>query len=104
MRDREALRAARSGRCPLCTLPVTNVHHIYPRSKGGDDVPPNLVGLCGSGTTGCHGLIELRDPAARSALGAMIRSQENRMSYLERKIGDRERAEAWLNRNYPTAT
>jgi 5-methylcytosine-specific restriction endonuclease McrA len=43
--------------CRLCrswALPA-GLHHIVPRSLGGDDVAANLVLLCGTGTTGCHG-------------------------------------------------
>lgn len=32
-------------------------HHLIPRSLGGDDVSPNIVGLCG-GPDGCHELFE----------------------------------------------
>jgi len=40
-----------------------SVHHRIPRGMGGSrdpvlDSPANLVLLCGTGTTGCHGLIE----------------------------------------------
>ena len=40
-----------------------SVHHRRPRSMGGSklpwvDKPGNLILLCGSGTTGCHGYVE----------------------------------------------
>lgn len=55
--DPAALRAARlaGDECAACGRPPGSVHHVIPRSEGGDDVPANLVLLCGSGTTGCHG-------------------------------------------------
>lgn len=54
------------GACPMCGLPVTNVHHEPPRSFGSfllrspsgiHVLKPALISLCGSGTTGCHGLV-----------------------------------------------
>ncbi|MGW5645040.1 hypothetical protein ACWEV3_40865 [Saccharopolyspora sp. NPDC003752] len=59
-------RAERGG-WPLCercgTALGTNVHHRRPRGAGGSkdpatNLPSNLLLLCGSGTTGCHGWIE----------------------------------------------
>ena len=40
-----------------------SIHHRCPRRMGGSsdveiNVPSNLVTLCGTGTTGCHGWIE----------------------------------------------
>lgn len=42
---------------------VFSVHHRRPRGMGGSkrldtDQPANLLTLCGTGTTGCHGLVE----------------------------------------------
>lgn len=42
--------------CAICHRFATNMHHIVPRSLGGKDGP--TVRLCGSGTTGCHGMAE----------------------------------------------
>ncbi len=78
---------------------ATNTHHIYPRSQGGDDFIENFAPLCGSGTTGCHGLIEARDPSARAALGAAL-THEN-CAYLVRKLGSQDAAAAWIERHYP---
>lgn len=80
--------------CRLCGAPATNLHHIVPRSQGGDDVEANLVEVCGSGTTGCHGRIEARDADARSALRAQFSSDE--IGY----VLDRKGA-AWLDGAYP---
>lgn len=50
--------------CEVCGLgAASNLHHRKPRGMGGtrDDMinsPANLLGICGSGTTGCHGKIE----------------------------------------------
>ena len=52
--------------CPLCHMElITNTHHQPDRNFFPLDTPmghfklkPALFGLCGSGVTGCHGLIE----------------------------------------------
>lgn len=51
--------------CVRCGVPVRgdrgvdwSVQHRVPRSGGGSNDPENLVILCGSGTTGCHGHVE----------------------------------------------
>lgn len=43
--------------CAACGRPPANAHHVLPKDKGGDDVPANLVMICGTGTTGCHGAV-----------------------------------------------
>lgn len=53
-----------------------SVHHRRPRGMGGTkqawvNQPANLVTLCGSGTTGCHGWIESNRADAR-LLGWLI--------------------------------
>lgn len=55
-----------AGRCRRCGHAVGedfSRHHRIPRGAGGSsrvDRPSNLVTVCGSGTTGCHGRIESR--------------------------------------------
>lgn len=49
-----------------------SVHHRRPRGMGGSrrhnvTSPVNLVALCGSGTTGCHGAVESNREAAYEA-------------------------------------
>jgi len=55
------------GRCVRCGESVLNsahsIHHRRPRGMGGSkdpatNLPANLLTLCGSGTTGCHGAVE----------------------------------------------
>jgi hypothetical protein len=59
----------RSGyRCEICGNKLGenqfySIHHRIPRGMGGTDredlnLASNLLSLCGSGTTGCHGYIE----------------------------------------------
>lgn len=53
--------------CEICGKSLAGVdwslHHRRPRQMGGNrspwiNAPTNLLLLCGSGTTGCHGLVE----------------------------------------------
>jgi hypothetical protein len=67
------------GRCVRCGVSVNgergiswSLHHRRPRRAGGDrrpeaNSPANLVVLCGSGTTGCHGWVESNRAEALSA-------------------------------------
>ncbi|MER7014528.1 HNH endonuclease signature motif containing protein [Saccharopolyspora sp. NPDC000359] len=65
-------RAERHGwpLCERCGVALgTNVHHRRPRGAGGSkdpatNTPSNLLLLCGSGTTGCHGWVESNRAAA----------------------------------------
>ena len=60
-----ALRALVLGRdrhsCVRCGKGITgrpySLHHRKRRSQGGRNAPGNLLTLCGSGTTGCHGWV-----------------------------------------------
>jgi hypothetical protein len=58
-RDRIAVKqAALSDReCWGCGKDGANGHHLIPRDfeKPGPDEPWNIINLCGSGTSGCHG-------------------------------------------------
>lgn len=57
--DPQAVRHARFNGdvCAACERPPSNVHHVIQRGSPffGDDVPGNLVLICGTGTTECHG-------------------------------------------------
>ena len=49
-----------------------SVHHRSPRGMGGSktswiNAPSNLILLCGSGTTGCHGWVESNRDVARES-------------------------------------
>lgn len=67
----EKIARKRDGRhCRRCGIAITgfgSLHHRLPRGMGGSKSPTgkaradrasNLVLLCGSGTTGCHGWVE----------------------------------------------
>lgn len=67
------------GCCARCGAPITgargrdwSLHHRRPRGSGGTslawvNLPGNLVMLCGSGVTACHGDVESYRMAAMSA-------------------------------------
>jgi len=58
-----------------------SIHHRIPRGMGGSrdprlSLPANLVVLCGSGTTYCHGFVERHRTWARERGLLLWRSQE----------------------------
>lgn len=88
--DAEARRLVldRAGGCCercLCTLWAEDrwvrphsVHHRQPRGAGGTsragaNSPANLLLLCGTGTTGCHGEVEAMRADAYERLGFLVR-------------------------------
>lgn len=95
--DWEILRRHKLGPCRVCgkrSWPL-GLHHLVPRSQGGDDVPWNLVPLCGSGTDGCHGKVENRDTVARHELRKNLTDSE--VGYIVGKKGLE-----WLRQAYPS--
>ena len=85
--------------CSVCERPSATGHHVYPRGQGGDDVQANLVAVCGSGTTGCHGLIENADHDTRAALGRyLLARRPDTLEYLRDKLGPSAASE-WLHRH-----
>jgi hypothetical protein len=86
--------------CALCggtAWPGLSLHHVHRHPR--DDVQGNLVMVCGSGATGCHGLIEAHDPAASRALRIHIDTgRHDVIEYLDGKLGGLDAAFAWLDR------
>ena len=84
--------------CVHCGLPHQSLHHILPRSQGGDDIIDNLAPLCGDGTRGCHGILESHAPGwervAASVRQYVIVSNDRR-GYQEDHAGES------FNRRYP---
>jgi len=62
------------GVCVRCGRPAANRHHRLPRSRGGTDDPHNVVPLCGSGSTGCHGWVHA-NPAEAERVGLTVDGQ-----------------------------
>lgn len=74
--------------CELCSAEIGDrrgedysVHHRRPRQMGGtrwagSNSPSNLMLLCGSGTTGCHGVVESHRSGAVAA-GWLVLSRED---------------------------
>lgn len=70
---RKLLTRRSDGRCEICGRhPATNAQHRKNRSQGGTWDLSNLLHVCGSGTTGCHGKIHAR-PEASYANGWSVR-------------------------------
>lgn len=83
--------------CARCGRSITNapasVHHRYLRGLGGSRDPRvndyrNLVRLCGSGTTGCHGHVHAH-PAQSREHGWIIRSLDDLDTPMRTKFGSR---------------
>jgi hypothetical protein len=76
--------------CVHCGLAAQSLHHIVPKSQGGDDVPENLAPLCGDGTRGCHGLIESHGPGWERVVNSIrpyVLLSRPRCVYVIGKIG-----------------
>lgn len=89
IKDPELLRQAHYAfdECVICGHIDISVHHILPRSQGGDDVWENLVPLCGDGTTGCHGAVEAGSDAVCRALGRyLLGDRPDTIAYLKKKL------------------
>lgn len=72
-------------KCRRCGVDITHrmysIHHRKPRGMGGTkdpraDSPGNLLTLCGTGTTGCHGWVESHRAEAY-AQGWLVRSYDD---------------------------
>ena len=100
VRNPELLKALhlRWKSCALCgSTGKLSLHHIIRHPR--DDVVANLVMLCGSGTTGCHGKIEARDANTQRALGQyLLGKRPETVSHIAWRLGSLEAAESWFQR------
>ena len=91
--DPDALALARiSGdECVACGAPASNVHHVIQKGAPhlGDDVPGNLLLICGTGTMLCHGAMHgtpyLAPVGAHGVIGKDGRDIEGPHYHLERR-------------------
>lgn len=74
VRERATPEGDNAARCERCGRNPEggSYHHRRIKGMGGDPRPdtneaPNLVLLCGSGTTGCHGWVHTNTDVARAA-------------------------------------
>ena len=99
----EQLRAAKDGPCRVCRgAPPNELHHLVPRSQGGDDVCANLVPLCHR----CHERVTRYDREACAELRKSLTWRDPRSNhplesgdeytYVVGKMG-----EGWLESRYP---
>ncbi|WP_157571811.1 HNH endonuclease [Nocardioides alkalitolerans] len=73
---RDIVAARCGGRCEICDRPLAGTpwsrHHRNPRQMGGKrragiNEASNLLAICGTGTTGCHGRVEANRRVAYTA-------------------------------------
>lgn len=94
--DHGAVKTAtlRQPECAACGGRTANGHHVLPKDRFGDDLHENIVGLCGSGTTGCHGahhgspyvvtLVRLNEEAPG---GAELYDERRDAEWVNRRVG-----------------
>lgn len=85
--------------CALCgeRRGGLSLHHVHRHPR--DDVRGNLVMLCGSGTTGCHGRVEAAHRETRRMLGwYILNERDDVLPYLAAKLGTEGSARAWIER------
>lgn len=77
---RAALKERAGGCCEVCgAAKATNAHHRKNRSQGGPHALSNLLLLCGSGTTGCHGAVTM-NPHWACGRGLSVKSWQDSWS------------------------
>ena len=76
-----SLPPANTQQCARCGVRASNWHERLPRGRGGLRDRFNAVPLCGSGTTGCHGLITA-NPAWATANGWTVTGYMVRGRYI----------------------
>ncbi len=77
----DIIRERSAGRCEVCGGRGTNTHHRAGRGMGGSKdprlgLPSNLLRVCGSGTTACHGWVT-EHPAVAYDLGLLVHRGHN---------------------------
>lgn len=71
----EQIAEAKQGPCRICGgAPPNELHHLVPRSQGGDDRNANIVPLCHD----CHGRVTRYDREACAVLRANLATTPSR--------------------------
>lgn len=79
--------------CCVCGWRYWNeLHHVVPRSQGGDDLAVNLIEVCRE----CHGRIENRDSKERAQVREVVYRRPATHGYVVQR-----KSQEWLDRNYP---
>jgi hypothetical protein len=87
--------------CLACGHQPVSAAHLIGKGRRGDDVPGNLIPLCGGGSSGCHGAYDnghsyigdfgrkVTPEIVRYQIAQFIRSEagEDHAAYLIRKLG-----------------
>lgn len=97
IRDSDLMRILHAERTKECAITGEvyglELHHVLPRSSGGDDVRANLVFL----TAEIHRRVSANDPVTLRLLGEHIRDfRPDTVEYLHRKLA--ERCGGWMAR------
>ena len=86
---RSYVSAIQEGKCAVCGKTIEHFHHIRPRSKGGSDLPENIVGLCKACHEGVHlkkiSLAEIGKKKKYSALSVLNQA----IPYIYQGLADR---------------
>ena len=98
IRDKDLMRLMHSERTKECAVTggteQLELHHVLPRSQGGDDVRANLVFL----HVRVHQAVTVNDPVALKLLGEHIwEERPDTVAYLVYKLG-KEQAVDWMRR------
>ena len=93
------LRAAliRYPECAACGDPAANAHHVIPKGyrPPGDDLIQNIVGLCGTGTSKCHGAFHGNPYVVRTPVGTggSMWMERRTSEWVKERIGEHLLAE-----------
>lgn len=60
-----------------CGEPTGQIQHRWPRGRGGGNRLSNLILMCGSGTTGCHGWAETQERRIATDQGWFVKTGED---------------------------
>lgn len=108
------VKLAREGRCRICGRVPSGSHldslnRMHVVAKGGawlgDDIEDNIVPGCGSGTTGCHGLLtsgreDPNHPTGMTVAEARSRMNE-RLTPEEYEYAESRTYVGWVDDVYP---